>query len=162
MPGLQCPRSWEKCALLPVLGPVVVAFAGWLAERGFAKTSVRSHLRAIPVIDRDLRAVGVLHSSGITWQAFEECVRRNARDPKVLAALRLLRRCLEELGTVAEPQRVCDYKDAIVADYATYLVDVRGLVSATVSGHLCTYGDPLSGRIRREGAGVSPLDFEPS
>lgn len=139
------PGSWEKYVSLPVLGAVVGAFAGWLSERGFARTSVRSHLRATVVVDRDLRRAGVRDASGISRQALEQCVRGNAQDQGVLATIRSLERFLGEQGAMTDPQRVRSFKDAIVADYAAYLTDVRGLVATTVSGHLGTVSRFLTG-----------------
>jgi len=140
-----CPGSWERYVSLPVLGAVVAEFAGWLLDRGFARTSVRSHLRATVAVDRDLRRAGVRDASCITRQALEECVRGKAQDPGVLATIRSLGRFLGERGTFSAPQRVCSFKDAIAADYAAYLTDVRGLVATTVTGHLGTVSRFLAG-----------------
>jgi integrase/recombinase XerD len=145
MQGTLLPRSWEKYTSLPVLGSVVAEFAAWLSERGFSSSSVRRHLRATAVVDRDLRRAGVCDSSCVSRLALDECLRSNAGQPQILATVRALGRFLGEKGVVSEPQQICNYKDAILADYAKYLTEVRGLVAATVSCHLCTVTRFLAG-----------------
>ncbi|MFN2595206.1 MAG: tyrosine-type recombinase/integrase [Actinomycetota bacterium] len=139
-------------------------FGGWLIERGFARASVRSHLRATRTVDRDLRRVGVHAASCITRQTLEECVRRSAGKPGILATIRSLGRFLGERGRVSESPRVCNFRDAIAADYAAYVTDVRGLVAATVAGHLGTVSRFLAGLGEGELAfrlsTLSPHDIE--
>ena len=164
MPERPFPRSWEKYVSLPVLGSVVSDFAAWLHESGFARTSIRSHLRATKAIDRDLRRTGVRGTASITRQALEECSRRNSDAPGVRATIRSLGRFLSERGTVEDPQQVCNLEDAIVSDYVAYLTDVRGLVPATATGHRATVlrffaglgGNDLAFRLST----LSPYDIE--
>jgi hypothetical protein len=145
MPEMLSPRSCEKYAALPVLGAVVSEFAGWLLKSGFARTSVRSHLRATVALERDLRRAGVRDASMISRKALEECARWNSQDARVLATIRSLARFLGEQGTLSESHGVLNFKEAILADYAAYLTDVRGLVATTVSGHRGTASRLLAG-----------------
>ena len=158
------PGSWERYVALPVLGAVVDEFADWLGEQGFARSSIRRHLRAAVAVDRDLRGGGVRDARSISRDALEQCAALSAQDPGVLTTIGALLRFFGERGTLSEPQLVRSFKDAIIADYATYLADVRGLVAPTVSGHRTTVARFLAGlgedQLALRLSILSPYDLE--
>jgi site-specific recombinase XerD len=88
----------------------------------------------------------------------------SAQDPGVLTTIGALLRFFGERGTLSEPQLVRSFKDAIIADYATYLADVRGLVAPTVSGHRTTVARFLAGlgddQLALRLSILSPYDIE--
>lgn len=158
------PGSWERYVSLPLLGAVVDEFADWLDEQGFARSSIRTHVRAAMAVDRDLRRAGVRDARSISREALKQCATLSAQDPGVLATIRSLVRFFGERGTLSEPQLVRSFKDAIITDYATYLADVRGLVAPTVSGHRATVGRFLAGlgddQLAFRLSVLSPYDIE--
>jgi site-specific recombinase XerD len=136
----------DKHFALPILGPVIADFATWMLNRGYAMATLRSHLRRAPSIDRDLHQVGVRSTAQITHDALEACVQREALDGGAQSTIRAIRRFLCESRALAQSRRpVRNYKDAVIAEYGQYLTDVRGLVAATVAGHIGTASRFLAG-----------------
>lgn len=158
------PGSWEKYVSLAVLGAVMEAYAGWLGERGFATSSIRSHIRATVEVDEGLRRAGVRDVSRVSRETLEQCVRPRLHKQATPATVSSLVRFFDEQGALLEPPAVRSFNDAIVADYAAYLVDVRGLVPATVSGHRTTVRRFLAGlgdeELAFHLATLSPYDIE--
>jgi site-specific recombinase XerD len=158
------PGTWERYVSLPVLGTVAERYAGWLSERGFAASSVRRHLRAIVAVDEELRHAGVRDISRVCRETLEQCVRSSPQKQATAPTVRSLVRFFGEQGALLEPPTIRSFKDAVVADYAAYLGDVRGLVPATVSFHCTTVRRFLAGlgddAIAFRLATLSPYDIE--
>jgi integrase/recombinase XerD len=132
------PRVYRRYSSLPVFGPIVENFGAWLLKQGYSTDCIREHFCCMRRIARLLHKRGVGSVAELTRAKLQACAPVQRLDDRRLAAsVRLLERYFASetsvLGT--HPLGRIDQR---VADYATYLNEVRGLAESTVAGHCAT------------------------
>jgi integrase/recombinase XerD len=126
------PRASKKCLELPLLGPVMEGFEDWLVQLRYARLHIRATLRVVRKVDRYLRRKGIQRAENITSLAlgrYWKTLRRRAQWEA--GAVRILERFLRMRGILS----VCTDTTPsalLVAEYAEYLCEVRGLTADTV------------------------------
>lgn len=158
------PRVHRRYSSLSVFGPIVENFGAWLVKQGYSTDCVREHFCCMRRIARLLRKRGVGTVDQLTKAILDACAPVDRLDDKRLAAsVRLLVRYFEsETSLFATP--ALNSVQRRVADYATYLDQVRGLAPSTVAGHCATAAALLTDidyestpqRLRA----LAPLDIE--
>ena len=131
------PRDHRRYTLLPVLGSVLDGFGQFLVKLGYPRLPVRIHVRATRHVDARLRRHGCRSVAQITRANLRACappLGRPQYDARIAATVRLLERYLDEQGTLPPPGPPSPV-EKMLSDYGTYLQQVRGLASSTISQH---------------------------
>ena len=132
------PRCHRRYSSLPVLGPALDGFIGWLFKEGYPRPRVRQHVRTARGLDDALRKRGVRTVGDVTRERLRACSPADSQDDADRAAtVRLWERYLDTLRLLAPPDPPSCLEVKIAA-YATFLENVRGLASSTVTQHLAT------------------------
>lgn len=113
------------------LAALVEGFAAFLAERGYARGSIRNHLHLLGEVDAWLAGEG-LFGAGPTAESIERfCRQRPAKSS--LPAVTPLLDYLDALGVLGAADRVVVSEvDRLVTDFGDYLLVERGLADGTV------------------------------
>src|SRR5689334_13811909 len=134
------PRVHRRYSSLPVFGPIVEDFGAWLLKQGYSTDCIREHfccMRRIAYLLKKRRVVSVAELTRAKLQACAPADR--LEDKRLAASARLLERYFASetsLFATQPPSRI----DQRVAEYATYLDQVRGLTPSSVAGHCRTAG----------------------
>jgi site-specific recombinase XerD len=135
------PKVHDRYRSLPILGPTLGEFAGWLTERGYRVERTRQHLRTARQIDRELWKRGFRALSEVTQDALRACApppRRSKDNPYLASTARCLERFLEERTILVVPVQPPTRTEQLLGEYRSSLEDVRGFARATVLNHLRT------------------------
>lgn len=136
------------------LGSHIESFAAILASRGYTRTTAREKLRALGHFNR------WLHQYRLSVAELDESViekfclyrRRLGRvDCAAVPTLKSLLAYLRERGQAPVPEPITDdsLRHRLESNYAQYLVQERGLASATLSNYLPVAQDLLRERFGR-------------
>lgn len=137
------PRAHARFTSLPLLGPHMEGFAGWLAGRDYPRTLIRVRMRKTPVLEALLRRFGCLKLSEITESQLRGLAPRDSQDDICLSALvRALTDYLKECGTLSAP--VATPSERLMRFYREFLAEVRGFADSTVAYHCATATELLS------------------
>jgi integrase/recombinase XerD len=132
------PRVHRRYSSLPVFGPIVENFGSWLLNQGYSTDCIREHFCCMRRIARLLHKRGVGSVAELTRAKLRACAPAQRLDDRRLAAsVRLLERYFASESSVFGTQLLSRI-DRRVAEYASYLDEVRGLAESTVSGHCAT------------------------
>ena len=132
------PRVHRRYSSLPVFGPIVENFGAWLLKQGYSTDCIREHFCCMRRIARLLHKRGVGSVAELTRAKLQACAPAQRLDDKRLAAsVRLLERYFASETSLFGTQLLSRI-DQRVAEYATYLDEVRGLAASTVAGHCAT------------------------
>jgi integrase/recombinase XerD len=131
------PRVHRRYSSLPVFGPIVEDFGAWLLKQGYSTDCIREHFCCMLRIARLLYKRGVGSLAELTRAKLRACApAQRLDDRRLTASVRLLERYFAETSFFSTP--LLNRTDKRVAEYATYLDDVRGLAASTVAGHCAT------------------------
>ena len=131
------PRMHRRYSSLPLLGPILGDFAAWIVAQGYAPVAVRRHLRAARHLDQRWRRRGRRSLDAVRRDDLRVCAPGHSQDDADLAAgARQLERYLEVRGLL--PRRAMSTPPPEVAEYRTYLTELRGLAPSTVVQHVAT------------------------
>lgn len=137
------PRSHARYAALPVLGPYLDGFVGWLRWQGYPDAPIRGRLRTVRRLVAQLVRDGVRGPGDLSAATLLTYAPVPARTDADLAALvRSLALYFEE-EDVLVPAPVTPV-GVLVDRYRQYLERVRGLSSLTVANHACTVAQFLA------------------
>ena len=137
------PRYHTRYTSLPVLGPHLESFVGWLQEHGYPDHLLRLRVRAAKRLDARLLQDGVRGPQDLSAASLLAYVPADARDDMYLAAVvRSLVRYFEAQGVLART-RVTP-TETLVGRYRAYLEGVRGLSAVTVTHHGRTIAEFLA------------------
>lgn len=144
------------------LGAHIDGYAQLLLDRGYARRTVRSRIRLVAKLSAWLHRSGLgvedLSEQRIS-QFFRSCRSRVSISRGDAAALLGLLKHLREAGVVSRP--ALEAKDSaterILADYAQYLLQERGLSQATLDEYLPTARDFLSECAGKRGGALRKL-----
>ena len=137
------PRAHARFTSLPLLGPHLEGFAGWLAGRDYPRTLIRERMRKTPLLEELLQRSGCRKLPEITESQLRDLAPRDSQDNICLSALvRGLADYLRECGTLATP--VATPSERLVEFYREFLAEVRGFADSTVAEHGATATELLS------------------
>jgi integrase/recombinase XerD len=132
------PRVYRRYLSLPVFGPIVENFGAWLLKQGYSTDCIREHFCCMRRIARLLHKRRVGSVAELTRAKLQACAPVQRLDDRRLAAsVRLLERYFASETSVLGTHPLGRIEQR-VADYATYLNEVRGLAESTVAGHCAT------------------------
>jgi len=141
------PRSHDKYSSLPLLGATLDDFIGWLLRRGYRRYRVVQFLRSARRIDWMLWQRGIRAIRAITREALRACglpPGRSQEAPTRAATARLLELYLEGVGVLkVVPTAPRTASERLLAEYRSFLEDVRGFARSTVGEHVRTAGQML-------------------
>ena len=138
------PRVYRRYSSLPVFGPIVENFGAWLLKQGYSTDCIREHFCCMRRIARLLKKRRVGSVAELTRAKLQACAPSDRLEDKRLAAsVRLLERYFASETSLfaAQPSSRIDQR---VAEYTTYLDQVRGLAPSSVAGHCRTAGALLT------------------
>lgn len=122
---------------LPLLGPIVDRFVGWLADRGYRERTLRAMVRALSVIDRWLGRDGVAQLADMDAEILERCWRSVRRQYQGAGGVvRALAKYLDSQGLLrtVKPAPLTP-NEQLVRGYAHYLKTLRGFAQSSISNH---------------------------
>ncbi len=161
------PKVHHRYRSLPILGPTLDEFAGWLVERGYRVERTRRHLHTAHQIEQELWKRGCRALSEVTQVDLRACApppRRSQDNPYLASTARCLEHFLEERRILVAPVRPPTQTERLLGEYRSWLGDVRGFARTTVVNHLRTASELLE-HIRYEAqpsslAALAPGDIE--
>ena len=129
------PRVHRRYTSLAIVGPILDGYGTWLLKRGYSAERAREHFRAAPRLVRRLRQRGVRALTSLTRARLRACAPADSQEDTELAVLvrQLTRYCESELSLYPPP--ALTRIEQRVADYRTYLQQVRGFAASTVTHH---------------------------
>lgn len=134
------PKAHTRYSSLPILGSIADDFTNWLQAHGYRRGTTRLYVRRLPELDDVFQQHGWAELDHLTRQDLRSCRPANSQDNRNLAAvIHALERYLEERALLSQPTLPSpSRKDQQLADYRTFLEEVRGLALSTVRAHLRT------------------------
>jgi len=134
------PKAHKRYSSLPVLGAIADDFTDWLRAQGYCRGTARLYVRTLPDLDQVFQQQGWVELHDLTRQALRACRPAHSQDNRNLAAaVHALERYLEERALLSQPTLTSpSRRDQQLADYRTFLEEVRGLTPSTVRAHLRT------------------------
>ncbi len=128
------PKGFKRYLSLPVLGPIIDSYAGWLNEQQYTRRSSRYELRMAAHIGNFLQDHGFQRAEDISENDLHGCYRLFRRKfPKEEGSVRVLARFLTEhalLKPSAAPE--LSPKAIHLTAFKVHLKNDRGYVSSTI------------------------------
>lgn len=133
-----CPRAGSCWRLLPVIGPLLERFTGWLDRQSYTHMTIRHRLGFLPALDRWLqrwrRVRSLTNLNHQHLNAAHDSLR--LREPQIGQAVRSFQRFLQEERLIPQPEGDSPSpSDRELATFAAHLREVRGLAESTIQGH---------------------------
>lgn len=144
------PKVSNKCLALPVFGPVIEDFVGWLVQQDYTRPRIRNMLVTVRRLDRYLRRKGIHRVDDLGSQTLHrhwKSLRR--RVPTEAGAVHVMERFLRLRGVV-ESCEVSTPTSLQLAEYSEYLRDVRGLRPASIHEQVTPYLSAYMGHVNIE------------
>jgi site-specific recombinase XerD len=141
------PRVHQRYTSLPVLGPTMEGFAGFLLRRGYPIGPIRRHLRTAREVDARLRRCRTRSLAEVTRARLRACgppPGRSQDDEHVASTIRLLEEYLDASGLFPVDLPVPSPTATKLSDYSQHLAQVRGLAASTIRQHAVTAGGFLA------------------
>lgn len=134
------PCAAARYRALPVVGPLVDGFEQHLEAQGYRRGSRRLMIRALRPIARCLQQHGYQDLTEISIEALGTCAPADSQADRVrCGTVHALQRYLRQAGLPCiTPAVTPTVTTALLAAYARFLADVRGLVPSTVGDHVDT------------------------
>jgi integrase/recombinase XerD len=134
------PKAHKRYSSLPILGSIADDFTDWLRAQGYCRGTARLYVRTLPDLDHVCQQQGWVELHELTRQDLRSCRPVNSQDNRNLAAaVHALERYLEARALLSQPTLTSpSRRDRQLADYRTFLEEVRGLAPSTVRAHLRT------------------------
>lgn len=132
------PRAYRKFQALPLLGAIADGYDDSLVTSGYTESSRRDAMRMLKHADAVLRRRHAVSLAHMPHSAFDTCWRELKKTrPCNAGTVRSVERYLLAAGVLeARPQVPSESQsEALSAEYAAHLRDVRGLADSTVSYH---------------------------
>ena len=131
------PRRHRRYAALPIFGPTLDGFSGWLSDKGYHRGLVRLHIRTTRRLDRALQQRGCRSICDITREDLLACRPADSQEDANLAStVRRWESYLDEQQALPKPELT--RADLLTADYRSYLETVRGASTSTLTQHCWT------------------------
>lgn len=128
------PKKFHRYLELPVLGPIMDSYAGWLIEQQYTRRSSRYELRMTVHICMYLKKNGFCRCEDVSENDLETCYRlfRN-KFPKEEGSVRVLTRFLKERDLLKpSPTPELNTKDIHLSTFGSHLLNDCGYTSDTI------------------------------
>jgi integrase/recombinase XerD len=130
------PKVSNKCLQLPVFGPVIEDFVGWLVQQDYTHDRIGAMLMTVRRLDRYLRRKGIHRIDDLSSQMLHRHWKSlRSRVPTEAGAVHVMERFLRLRG-VLESCEVSTPTSLQITEYSEYLRDVRGLMPASIKEQL--------------------------
>ena len=134
------PKAYTRFQRLPLLGAVADGFEDWLTASGYSRGSRKNSVRFLTHADADLRKRGVGKIADLTSPVlFDSWRNLIKRFPEKAGTVRTLARYLNAAGTITTGEiarlPLATPATALSNEYASYLREVRGCATSTISHH---------------------------
>jgi site-specific recombinase XerD len=137
------PRIHNRFSSLPLLGPYVDDFVGWLQEQGYPRLPIRLRIRETPRVDVRLRRRGVRRLKDLSRAQLLGLAPRDSQNDVYLAAVvRSLAQYFDAKGILAAAPVTSTQR--LVRAYLAHLDQVRGFADQTVHHHASTVSEFLA------------------
>jgi len=140
-------KAFPRYLSLPVLGPLMDRYAGWLQEQQYTHRSTQYELRMAARVCGFLKRRGIEGIEDVRAQDFEDCYTMfRRRFPDEAGAVRVLSRFLTECGFVqaADPPLTTPSNSEIhLNSFMSHLSDGRGYAPSTVRRQVQIAGEFL-------------------
>lgn len=136
------PKVHRRYSSLPLLGPLLCDYAGWLFASGYPKHRVRMHLRTCARLEVIFVARGISGLTGLGAAELLACGPADSQEDCELSALvRALHRYLSAADRLSHPPS--SQAERKVSEYRVHLERMRSLAPSTVRSHVRTAADFL-------------------
>jgi integrase/recombinase XerD len=128
------PKDFQRYLDLPVLGPLMDAYAAWLFKQQYTHRSSRYQLRMASYACKYLKHRGIDHAEDVSESDLRVCYQLFRRKyPKEAGSVRVLTRFLVEQAVVCpSPAPKPSPQEIILNKFMDHLRNERGYVSTTV------------------------------
>ena len=139
------PKDFQRFLALPVLGPLIDAYAAWLHEHQYTRRSSRYELRMAARVSEFLQGEGFRKIEDIRQSDLQTCYQWfRRRFPKEEGSVRVLEKFLVEKALVcAQSASEPSHEDALLNRYMAHLRDDHGYVAATIQRQCCIVAEFL-------------------
>jgi site-specific recombinase XerD len=127
-------EGFSRYLALPVVGPLMDRYAGWLGEQQYTRRSTQFELRMASQIAAFLKDRGFTAIEELGEDDLEHCYRVfHQRKPGESGSVHTLKRFLSECGLLQPaPRRVPSRSDLHIDGFMAHLRDGRGYAASTV------------------------------
>lgn len=139
------PKDSPRYLSLPVLGPLMDRYAGWLQEHQYTYRSTRYELRMAARVCEFLKRRGIERIEEVSAQDLESCYTIFHRKfPTEVGAVRALTRFLTDCGFVQPTDALAaSFSDTHLQGFMSHLSDGRGYAPSTVRRQVQIAGEFL-------------------
>ena len=134
------PAAYPRYLTLPIFGPMLDDFAGWLLTQGYHHATRRKHITRMVGIDAYLQQHGHHVLKTLTLEAVQACWQwYNRHNVHAASTVRVLQQYFAAHGGLPAPRpQPCSPSQAYLEHYTHYLQSVRGFSPLTIAQHRCT------------------------
>ena len=128
------PKDFKRYLALPVLGPIIDSYAGWLNEQQYTRRSSRYELRMAAYICKFLKNRGFHRAEDVSENDLQGCYRLFRRKfPREEGSVRVLARFLTEHALLKpSPASELSLKDIHLNAFKAHLQNDRGYAPSTI------------------------------
>lgn len=138
------PTTHDRYRSLPIIGPVLEEYGGWLMKQGDSLDRLHEHFKAAPQLAGQLKRQRVRSLGSLTQVRLRACLPKTAAvDPDLMVLVRQLDRYFETEMCVYRPQPLTSI-EARVSEYGAYLQQARGVAHSTSRNHRRTAAEFLT------------------
>jgi integrase/recombinase XerD len=134
------PVAYPRYLTLPILGPTLDDFAGWLLTQGYPHATRRKHITRLVGVAAYLQRHGHEALEALTLADVQACWQwYNRHQVHAASTVRVFQQYLAAHGRLPAPQpQPCSSSQAYLEQYTHYLQSVRGFAPLTIVQHRCT------------------------
>ena len=138
------PAAYPRYLTLPIFGPMLDDFAGWLLTQGYHHATRRKHITRMVGVDAYLQRHGHHALKTLTLEDVQACWQwYNRHHVHAASTVRVLQQYLAAHGCLPAPRpQPCSPSQAYLEHYTHYLQSVRGFAPLTITQHRCTVTSP--------------------
>lgn len=148
------PRGQRILRSLPLLGPILDDFSGWLIEQKYRERTRKRYLYRCRTIDRYFSSRQQATLAGLTAKHFSECRQfYQHHTGEIACTVSCLQRFLvsRQLLSAIEPSPIIPFS-ATVDAYRKHLADVRGLAATTIKRRCLTVSEFIQYALKQDSA----------
>jgi integrase/recombinase XerD len=134
------PAAYPRYLTLPIVGPILDGFAGWLLTQGYPHATRRKHITRLVGVDAYLQRHGHHDLKTLTLADVQACWQwYNRHHVHAASTVRVFQQYLTAQGCLPAPRpQPCSPSQAYLEQYTHYLQSVRGFAPLTIAQHRCT------------------------
>ena len=134
------PTASPRYLTLPIVGPILDDFAGWLLTQGYHHATRRKHITRMAGVDAYLQRHGHNALKTLTLEEVHACWQwYNRHHVHAASTVRVFQQYLAAHGGLPAPRpQPLSPSQAYLEQYTHYLQSVRGFAPLTIRQHRCT------------------------